>query len=156
MLLFQIEEFSEQLQEHFDDVQDTFCSDLDDPDDGLCAIGGEEDKKKLVDGQDEMATAVKSFLDQTKVGEIWLVVFCVLMLLWCNHLSFDLLGRTFSVYHISYTSSVCSIYVHCMCIPVYFCILCTFLVYSYIFEVYSMYLPAYFCVFLCDLVYSMM
>ena len=70
MLLFQIEEFSEQLQEHFDDVQDTFCSDLDDPDDGLCAIGGEEDKKKLVDGQDEMATAVKSFLDQTKVGEI--------------------------------------------------------------------------------------
>ena len=131
MLLFQIEEFSEQLQEHFDDVQDTFCSDLDDPDDGLCAIGGEEDKKKLVDGQDEMATAVKSFLDQTKVGEIWLVVFCVLMLLWCNHLSFDLLGRTFSVYHILYI--LCMFHIR------------TLYVYSCIF-LYSMYIP---CIFLC-------
>ena len=44
-----------------------FCSDLDVPDDGSCAIGSEEDKKRLIDGQDEMATMVKSFLDQTKV-----------------------------------------------------------------------------------------
>lgn len=64
----QIEEFSEQLQEHVDDVQEVFGCDLDVPDDCSCAIGCEEDRSKLVEGQEEMSTTVNSLLDQTKVG----------------------------------------------------------------------------------------
>lgn len=66
--VLQIEEFSEQLQDHCDDIQEVFCSDLDVPDDCSCAIGSEEDRRNLVKDQEEMSTTVNSLLDETKVG----------------------------------------------------------------------------------------
>ena len=44
-----------------------FCCDFGALDDYKCAIGTEEDKRKLVEGQEEMSTEVNSLSDQTKV-----------------------------------------------------------------------------------------
>lgn len=52
------------MQEHFDDVQEVFCGSM--PDES-CAIGSDEDQRRLVEEQEEMSTTVNSLLDQTKV-----------------------------------------------------------------------------------------
>ena len=64
----QIDEFSERLQDHRDDIQEEFGIGCDDAlNNSLCAVGGDEDQRLLVEEQEEMSTTIKSLMEQTKV-----------------------------------------------------------------------------------------